>query len=506
MAPSVPAAAPPLRAFVRTLLRACAGAFLAALALLATAPLSAPAQPEPGAGRPTVLLARLDGTVTPVVAEHLEDGVRRAQQDGHAAFLVEMDTPGGLLTSTRDIVQSFLGAPVPVIVYVTPSGARAASAGAYITLSANIAAMAPGTHIGAGTPVTGRGEPASDKVVNDSVAFARSLAEQRGRSERFATDMVREGVSVPDREALRLGAVDLVVPSRAALLDAVDGQQVRVGPPEARHDVVLHTAGAEVVAHELGFFGGLRQLLASPELAYLFLSIGTLAVIYELAAPGVGLAGVTGVILLVLGFVALSVLPFNAAGLLLLGLAALLFVAEVLTPGVGVFAVGGTAALVFGGVFLFRGEVALDPLVIWPTAVVIGLGVLFAGRLAWRARAATPTIGREAFAGRTARVRETDPDGRAGQVLLDGAWWTVRPRSGRVHEGQTVRVVDRDGLHLVVDPVDTSAGQSGASGESGESGESDESGGSGEPDGPGRSGGPRDPGDEPAGAEEEDPP
>lgn len=436
---------------VHVLLRALVRLFLVALACLATVPLagSAPATTQQ---RPTVLVAQLDGTVTPVVAEHLEDGVERAEREGHAAFVVEMDTPGGLLQSTREIVQTFLAAEVPVVVYVTPSGARAASAGAYIAMSANIMAMAPGTHIGAGTPVTGQGEPASDKVVSDSVAFARSIAEQRGRNTDFATDMVRKGTSISDREALRLNVADLSAPSLAALLDDVDGQRVRVGPPDAAHTVVLRTAGAEVVQHELGFFGGMRQLLASPELAFLFLSIGTLAVIYELAAPGVGLAGVTGVILLILGFVGLSVLPFGVAGLLLLGLAALLFVAEVLTPGVGVFAVGGTAALVFAGVFLFRGELALDPLVVWPTALVVGIGALIAGRLAWRARRAPAPTSQEALIGRTARVRGADGD--SGQVLLDGAWWTVRVREGRVREGQEVRVVDRDGLHLVVEPAE----------------------------------------------------
>ncbi|WP_254711673.1 nodulation protein NfeD [Streptomyces sp. TRM64462] len=445
-----------VQVLVLMLARLMLGAFacLAALplALSAAAPAEATAaQPQQ---RPTVLVAQLDGTVTPVFAEHLEDGVHQAARDGHTAFIVETDTPGGLLQSTRDIVQTFLSADVPVVVHVTPSGARAASAGAYITMAAHIAAMAPGTHIGAGTPVTGQGEPASDKVVNDAAAFARSIAEQRDRNTDFADDMVRKGTSLPDQQALRMNVVDLIAPSRAALLDALDGRQVTVGPPDATRDVVLNTADAEVVMHELGFLGEIRQLLASPELAFLFLSIGTLAVIYELAAPGVGLAGVTGVILLVLGFVALSVLPFGVAGLLLLLLAALLFVAEVLTPGVGIFAAGGTASLVFAGIFLFRGELALDPIVVWPTALVVGAGVLIAGRLAWRARRAPAVTSQEALIGRTAAVRDVAPDGDTGQVFVDGAWWTVRLREGRVREGEEVRVVDRDGLNLVVEPTE----------------------------------------------------
>ncbi|MFI6012578.1 nodulation protein NfeD [Streptomyces sp. NPDC051243] len=410
-----------------------------------------------GAQTPSVLVTQIDDTITPVIADHLEDGLRGAEQNGYEALLVEMDTPGGLLQSTREIVQDVLASDVPVVVYVTPSGARAASAGAYIALSAHVAAMAPGTHIGAGTPVTGQGEKASDKVVNDAVAFAVSIAEQRGRSTEFARDMVLEGKSVADQEALRLDAVDLVAPSRDQLLIELDGRRVVVGSDGAEHEVVLNTAQARIVEHELGFFGELRQWLASPELAYLFLSIGTLAVIYELASPGMGFAGVIGVVLLVLGFVALSVLPFDVGGLLLLALAAALFVAEVFTPGIGIFAAGGTVALLFAGVLLFRGELGVDPAVLWPTALVVGAGSVLAGRLAWRARKAPTTTGHEALLGREAVVRSAA--GGTGQVWLEGAWWTVRGRDDAVvAEGRHVRVVDHDGLELIVESAEPEPG------------------------------------------------
>ncbi|GAU71152.1 hypothetical protein SSP35_28_00270 [Streptomyces sp. NBRC 110611] len=429
-----------------SLLRRFTQVLLVVLACLLAAPAAGAVQ------QPTVLVTRIDGTITPVVADHLEEGLRTAEREGHAALLVEMDTPGGLLKSTREIVQDFLGSPVPVIVFVTPSGARAASAGVYLAMSAHVAAMAPGTHIGAGTPVTGQGEEASEKVVNDAVTFAVSIAEQRGRNTDFARDMVREGTAISDQEAVRMDVVDLVASSRQALLSEVDGRKVVVGPAGEQHEVVLRTAGAQVVEHELGFFGGVRQLLASPELAFVFLSIGTLAVIYELASPGMGLGGVIGAILLVLGFVALSVLPFNVGGLLLLALAAALFVAEVLTPGVGVFAAGGTVCLAFAGVLLFRGELGVDPAVLWPAAVVVGGGSVLAGRLAWRARRAPATTGYEGLLGSEAVVRHAD--GAIGQVLLDGAWWTVRGHDIPLTEGQHVRVVDRDGLVLIVESAE----------------------------------------------------
>jgi membrane-bound serine protease (ClpP class) len=420
--------------------------------LLLAAPAASAAQ------APTVLVTRIDGTITPVIADHLEEGLHIAEREGYEAFVVELDTPGGLLQSTREIVKDIFASEVPVIVHVTPSGARAASAGAYIAMASHVAAMAPGTHIGAGTPVTGQGEEASEKVVNDAVAFAVSIAEQRGRSTDFARDMVRDGAAVSDGEALRMNVVDLVAPSREALLSELDGRRVMVGAEGAEREVTLRTAGAQVVEHELGFFGELRQWLASPELAYLFLSVGTLAVIYELASPGMGFAGVIGGILLVLGFVALSVLPFNVGGLLLLALAAALFVAEVLTPGVGIFAAGGTVSLIFAGVLLFRGELSVDPAVLWPTAFVVGGGSLLAGRLAWRARKAPTTTGRQALVGREAVIRRAAGDG-TGQVLLEGAWWTVRSRDAAVAEGQRVRVVDHDGLELIVERAEPSPGR-----------------------------------------------
>ncbi|MGW0393413.1 NfeD family protein [Streptomyces sp. NPDC003042] len=288
--------------------------------------------------------------------------------------------------------------------------------------------------------------------MNDSAAFAVSIAERRGRSAAFAEDMVRKGTAVSDRQALAGKVIDLLAPSRDVLLADLDGRRVVMGPGQ---EVTLRTAGAQVVSHDLGFFGELRQLLASPELAFLFLSIGTLAVIYELASPGMGFAGVTGAILLVLGFVALSVLPFNVGGLLLLALAAALFIAEVFTPGVGVFAAGGTVALIFAGVLLFRGELAVDAAVVWPTALVVGGGSLLAGRLAWRARRAPPSTGDDLLLSREAVVRRA-ADG-IGQVLLEGAWWTVRGREAPVAEGQRVRVVARDGLDLIVENAEPDA-------------------------------------------------
>jgi membrane-bound serine protease (ClpP class) len=411
-----------------------------ALAWLIAFPSAATAQGS------SVLVTRVDGTITPVVADHLVDGVVAAEHDGRAAYLVELDTPGGLDASMREIIKAFLGADVPVVVYVTPSGARAASAGALISFAAHVAAMAPGTTIGAATPVALQGGEISDKVINDAAAFAESVAAQRGRSTEFAVDTVRKGRAVPAEEAVRLDAVDLLASDRDELLRELDGRSVKVA---SGNTVNVRTAGATTVEQDFGLFRRLLQLLADPNLAFLFLSLGTLAIVYELANPGVGFGGIAGAIFLLLGFFALSVLPINLVGLVLLGLAAALFVAELFVPGVGVFAAGGTVALILGGLFLFEGAVRIDPVVLVPVALVVGGGSILAGRLAWRARRAPSVSGREGLLGRQVTVRTAD--GPTGQVLLDGAWWTARSRNAPLTPGQTVRIVDLDGLDLIVE-------------------------------------------------------
>jgi membrane-bound serine protease (ClpP class) len=400
--------------------------------------------------RPRILQTTIHGTITPVVADHLRESVARAEGEGYGAFLVELDTPGGLDSSMRDIIQAFLNAEVPVIVYVAPQGARAASAGALITMSAHIAAMAPGTSIGAATPIDLEAGDVATKIINDAASYAVSIAEERGRNEEFAEDAVREGRSVPASEAAEIRVVDLVAPDRAALLAAIDGRTVELADGRT---AVLHTVGAPVDETDLGWVRNLLQTLADPNLAFLFISIGTLAILYELANPGIGGGAIVGAILLVLAFAALSVFPVNIAGVLLLVLGVALLVAELFVPGVGVMAAGGTVALVLGGLFLFRGSVGVDPVVLIPTAVVAGAGTLALGRVAWRTRRAETVSGTGAIVGHRGRVRSVE--GPDAQVFLQGSWWKARPAPGtELREGQDVRVVEMEGLVLVVEPIE----------------------------------------------------
>ena len=393
----------------------------------------------------------MTSAITPPVADHLAEGVERAERGGYDAFVVRIDTPGGLDVSMRSIVRSFLGARVPVIVHVAPSGARAASAGAIITFSAHIAAMAPGSAIGAATPVDLEGGDVGDKVINDAAALAESIARQRGRDIEFAIDTVRRGRSAAADEAADIGAVDLVAGPLAEVLRQADGRIVRLGPQG--REAPVRSAGATVEEFDMSLFRRIQQALADPNLAFIFMSLGTLGLVYELASPGVGVSGALGVIFVLLGLFSLSVLPVNVVGFLFLLLAAALFVAELFAPGIGVAAAGGTLALVLSAVFLFRDVpgASVSATVLAPVAVTMGGAVILAGRLAARSARAAPTTGTHSLLGRTVTVRRGG--GRRGQAFVEGAWWNIRSPEAALEVGADVRVVDVDGLDLVVAPL-----------------------------------------------------
>jgi len=397
-------------------------------------------------GTSGVLVTEVDGPITPVIADHLDAAVEQALGED-ALLVVTLDTPGGLDTSMRDIVQTFLNAPVPIVVYVEPEGARAASAGTFITMAAHMAAMAPATSIGAATPVDLQDGEITDKIINDAVAFATSLAERRGRNAEFAESAVRDGTSITASQAVEDGVVDMVADDLDDLFSAIDGMTVEV----LGEDVTLVTAGAVPDRYEMSTLRRILAQIADPNLAVLFLSIGTLAVVYEAANPGLGFAGVIGVILLLLGFFALSVLPVATAGVALLILAIALFIGEIFVPGVGVLAAGGTIALLLAGVFLFEGELQVSPPVLWPTAVVMGVATTIAGRAALKARLRPSTTGTATLIGKAGTV--VNVEGVNGSVFLDGAWWSVRSSVGELEPGEQARVVGIEGLELIVEPI-----------------------------------------------------
>lgn len=401
---------------------------------------------------PHVLVATVDGGITPVVANYLTDAVAQAERDRSQALVVELDTPGGLDTSMRKIVQEFIAADVPVIVFVSPRGARAASAGAIITFSAHVAAMSPGTAIGASTPVNLESGEVERKVINDAAAFAESIAKLRGRNVDFAGDTVRQGKSVPADEAAEIRAVDLIARSLPELLDAAHGREVQVGDDDRR--VTLQTRSASAVPFEMGLFRRIQGLLADPNMAFLLLSLGTLGIVYELTSPGVGAGGALGVISIGLALFGLSVLPVNVVGLLFLAVAAALFIAELFAPGIGIAAAGGTVALLLAGIFLFRDipGIRVSLTVILPVVVVVGVAVVVAGRLVVRShRGHVPITGEDQYVGKIVTIRLVN-DNR-GQALVDGAWWNVKSNAPKLNDGDQVRVVGYEGLDLLVEPL-----------------------------------------------------
>jgi membrane-bound serine protease (ClpP class) len=406
-----------------------------------------------GSGTGRVMVTELATPITPVVADHLHDGLDRAAEGGYAAYVIEMDTPGGLVVAMRDIVADILASPVPVIVYVAPEGARAASAGAVITLASHVAVMAPGTTIGAATPVGLEGQEVSDKIVNDLAAQAEALAKLRGRDVEFASDIVREGRAVDVEEAIEVGAVDAGAASLTEVLEEADGRQVRISEERT---VTVRTAGATIERQDMGSLRKVLQFLADPNIAFLLLTLGTLGLIYELATPGVGVAGATGVTALLLALFSLSVLPVNVVGLLLLGVAMALFVAEVLVPGVAGFGFGGAAVLVLSSLFLFDdgAGVAVDLWAAVPLAVVMFVATVVAGRVAFRTRhAPSVSTGADILIGRLVEVREAN--GRTGRTHAIGSWWSLRSNGPPLRPDTEVRVVAVDGLVLVVDPGTT---------------------------------------------------
>ncbi|MFN2486613.1 MAG: nodulation protein NfeD, partial [Acidimicrobiia bacterium] len=390
-----------------------------------------------------VLLIEIEGAITPVVAEFVADAAVEAGEGGYEALVITIDTPGGLDLSMRAIVQALLNATTPTVVYVSPEGARAASAGTFITMAAHLAAMAPATSIGAATPVDLQGGEITDKIINDAVAFGVSVAERTGRDVTFAEEAVREGRSVTAREALELGVVDVVAGDLDDLLSQIHGREI------TSLGVRLDTDGAAVERKTLGPFREVLGRLADPNIAFLLLSLGTLAIVYEAANPGLGFSGIAGVIMVVLAFFALSVLPVRAAGLTLFVLAVGLLVAELFVSGVGVLAAGGAVALLLSGLFLFEGPVRVSPALVWPSAVVLGVASVGAGRLALQARRRPVTMGPETLLGRTVTIKFR---GDRQVAFLEGAWWDVRSETA-LKEGAKARVTATEGVRLKVEEV-----------------------------------------------------
>ena len=398
-----------------------------------------------------VAVIELDGAITPVTSRLLTAAINRAQAEHDQALVVKLNTPGGLESSMRSMVQSILKAEIPVIVYVAPKGARAASAGVFITIAAHVAAMAPATNIGAAHPVAvGGGDTGKEmgkKIENDAAAFARSLAAERGHNVEWAEKAVRASVSATEREAVKLKVVDLVADSVPDLLAKIDGRTVKT----ASGNVTLATKDAPVKLIEVGFRDRFLALITDPNIAYILMMVGMLGIFFELQNPGVTLPGVIGGISLILAFFAFQSLPINWAGVLLILFGVGLLIAEIKIASHGVLTAGGVVAMILGSFMLYEApEVGFRVAwtVILPTVGATAGLVIWAVSAGVRAMMRKPVTGSSGMIGRLAVARSAL--GPEGQVQLDGEIWRAVSDGGAIAAGEQVRVMAVDGLTLKV--------------------------------------------------------
>ena len=419
--------------------------FLAAVltAALATAAASA-------TNRPRVLAPTFENDVNPVTQDYVNDQIERANEEGYDAVVILLDTPGGLGSSMDKIVQAELASKIPVIVYVSPDGARAASAGVWIGQAADILAMAPQTNIGSSTPISVGGEDIQEdlrrKVVNDAAASLRALAREHGRNVRWADAAVRRASNLNAREALAHNVIDVVAPSLPALLEQIDGRKTK---PKG---FVLHTAGAEIDRVDMSFWKKVLDTLINPELIVIFLSIGTLGLIVELWNPGLIFPGTVGAVSLILALFGLQVLPISAAGLLLMVLAFAFFGAEAFIPSHGALTVAGSVCFVLGALLLFDPagesyEVSLT--VVLAIAATLAVLTGFAALKIVQVRRLKPVTGQDELVGQIGVARQTlEP---TGTVFVHGELWQARSTGEPIPAGEQVRVAGMDGLVLEVE-------------------------------------------------------
>jgi membrane-bound serine protease (ClpP class) len=404
--------------------------------------------------RPVHVL-ELDGVINPVSLQFISESLGNAQEEGAECFIIQMDTPGGLMESMRDIIKDILASRIPVIVYVHPSGSRAASAGVFIAYSAHVAAMTPGTNIGAAHPVTLGGQADSssammEKVTNDAAAYIRSLAEKRNRNIEWAEQAVRESVSITESEALELGVIDYVVPTLDSLLSVLDGKEIDLDD----QTYVLHTKDAEIITVAMNWRFRILDRISDPNIAYILMLLGIYGVIFELSNPGSILPGIIGVIFLILAFFAMQTLPINYAGVMLILFALVLFLLEIKVPSFGLLTIGGVVSMLLGSLMLFDSPEPFFKLslsVILPAVGATAAFFLFAIGMALRAQRKKPKSGAEGIIGeKGVAIEKLNPEGR---VKVHGEIWNamsdtpIKPR-------EKVKVSEvLEGLMLKVEPL-----------------------------------------------------
>jgi len=395
----------------------------------------------------------VDATINPATADFIHESIQRAQNDGAECLVIRLNTPGGLLKSTRVIVSDLLSSPLPVIVYVAPSGSQSASAGTFITLAAHIAAMAPGTNIGAAHPVGMQGAEKdsimNEKATNDAAAFIRTISEKRQRNVRWAEDAVRKSISITETEALKDSVIDVVAATTQALLDSVDGKTVDVNGTKR----ILHTRGAEITQFDMDWKHKILDLLSDPNIAYIFFLLGIYGLMFELYNPGSILPGVVGVIAMIIALYSLHTMPINYAGLALIVFGIILFIIEIKVTSYGLLTVGGIISLALGSIMLINSESSLEFIriswsVIVPAVLLTAAFFAFAVGMGIRAQRRKPTTGIEGLVGEVGEAITTlNPNGR---VRVHGEIWNATSDEGKIAAGTSIIVLSIQNLQLRV--------------------------------------------------------
>ncbi|MCX8126207.1 MAG: nodulation protein NfeD [Dehalococcoidia bacterium] len=407
---------------------------------------------NPVAAAPLVRVLEVHGDIVPVVADYLDKAITRAENDGAAVVVIKLSTPGGLLDTTQRIVQRILNARVPIVVYVSPAGGWAGSAGTFITIAAHVAAMAPGSRIGAATPVamgTELPEEMKKKVTEDAAAFIRSIAEMRGKDPEQAENAVTEARSYSDSEALARRLIDIRAKDLDDLLNQLDGRKVKL---TGDREVVINTRGYVVEAHEMNFVESLMHVISNPNIAYLLLSLASIGLIVEISNPGLIFPGVFGGICLLLAFYSLGVLNASWGGVALIMLAFGLLVADLFVASHGVLTAGGVVSMVLGSLMLFSGGASYGlevnrGLIAGVVTFVTAFFVFVLGAIV-RGQRRRPAVGREEMVGQTARaLTRLAP---RGTVFFQGERWDAELDGGSVEAGEEVIVTKVDGLKLLV--------------------------------------------------------
>jgi membrane-bound serine protease (ClpP class) len=398
-----------------------------------------------------VMVIKAAGIVNPVMSEFITKSIDHAIDEGDELLVIELDTPGGLDTSMRSIVQKITGSSVPVAVYVSPTGARAASAGVFITISAHIAAMAPGTNIGAAHPVGVGGKmdkTMAEKAVNDAAAYIKSLAERRGRNAKWAEEAVRKSVSITETEALKLNVIDIVAPDIKALLKETDGRTVETSTGR----ITLHTKEARITYKEMGLRYKILNLISDPNVAYLLMLLGFYGIFFELTNPGAIFPGVFGAIALILALYSFQTLPVNYAGLLLILFGIILFILEIKVTSFGLLTIGGIISMIIGSLMLFESPMPFFKVslkVILPAVILTAVFFTLTITLAVRAYRRRPATGSEGLIGLEGEAR-SDID-KEGMVFVHGEIWRAWSDEP-IKKGQKVIVDGVDRLRLKVRP------------------------------------------------------